>query len=453
MNAVYTYVENGNVSVPILFGNKPEVEEYVRNLLKNETNVSIDLSPLDKPSNSTHVVVATFNAKATSDLSVDNKTATEEIIAEYYDKGYQRTDALICKLERKGYDVDKSAVTRYIDIQSAKKYEKELNAKSTLTVNELMLKYYNKGYTTINNLFNKLRYLGYDNIEREDVDKFIKESSTEVLYETKNQEQQFNSQQLGVVGEHTIYDRLTKLFPKLIVESTGKNAHVADIHMTDEKYNIKYVFEIKNKTTLTADDLNKFERDLLTMKNDGYRIVGIFISLKCNIPKYGSCNIQRDKCYLSEEFTSDENIKLLIEMYKTILKPLPQQQPVEYIIPENIKQLLYRLKSEYKTLNDQRDMYIQQIQFNNQSNENMHKLLSKLELQKHFINFINQEFIDIEDEETVHETIMDIEEEKLRDYIRATAKSNIRKSDLIEMFPTITKLKTMLLKDIITEYK
>lgn len=408
MKAVYTYIENGKVEVPVLFGNKPEVEDYIRNLLKNETNVRIDLSPLDQKSDSTHVMVATFDDKTTSDLSEDDKTTS--------------------------------------DLSNNNSINEEIN-------DSIIDKYYNKGYTSVRSLFNKLRDEGYDNINREDVDSYFYTKKSEISIESKNQQLQINSQKLGVIGEQTIYDRLRKLFPKLIVESTGKNAHVADIHMTDEKYNIKYVFEIKNKTSLTAEDLNKFERDLLTMKNDKYRIVGIFISLRCTIPRYGNCNIQRDKCYLSEEFTSDENIKLIVEMYKVILKPLPRQEPVEYIIPENIKQLLYQLKSEYKTLSNQKDMYLQQIQFNNQSNENMHKLLSKLELQKHFINFINQEFKDIEDEDTVQETIKDIEEEKLRSYIKATAKSNIRKSDLIEMFPRITKLKTMLLKDIIAEYK
>lgn len=418
MKAVYTYVENGKVEVPILFGNKPEVEDYIRDLLKNETNVKIDLSPLDKKSDSTHVMVATFDDKTTSDLSEDDKTTSDLL------------------------EDDKTTS------------EESNNISINEEINDLIIdKYYNKGYTSIRSLFNKLRDDGYDNINREDVDSYFYMKKSDISIESKNQQLQINSQKLGVVGEQTIYDRLRKLFPKLIVESTGKTAHVADIHVTDEKYKIKYVFEIKNKTSLTAEDLNKFEKDLSSMKNDKYRIVGIFISLRCDIPRYGNCNIQRDKCYLSEEFTADENIKLIVEMYKVILKPLPRQEPIEYIIPENIKHLLYQLKSEYKTLNDQKDMYIQQIQFNNQSNENMHKLLSKLELQKHFINFINQEFKDIEDEDTVRETIEDIEEEKLRNYIKVTAKSNIRKSDLIEMFPRITKLKTMLLKDIIMEYK
>ena len=428
METVAVYIENGEVVVPTLFGNKPIVAEYIRHILeiRGLVLVDMDLSLLDTAETEYVTVARYYKHLSTFEESSPDSEAFEPVAIN---------------------GTTKPVVEPVTINGTTKPVEKKFADKNKL------MELYEDGYNDIDSLMQELQREGYYN-KKFDIELFLK-SMSEVTstFEESDFEPVKTSKQLGIDGELQIYQLLQKLFPKFVVEQKGNVAHSADIHMTDDKHKIRYVFEVKNKTALTGEDINKFERDLDTLRCDKYRIIGIFISIRSNIPIYGECNIQSDRCYLSSSYCTEENIKLIVEVYDRLLKPLPKAEKVEYIIPENIKQLLMQLKSEYKTIDSQKDMYLQQIKFNNESNEMMHSLLSKVELQKHFINFINKEFLDVLDVEDVAEVVKEDEETRLREYLSSKSASSIRKKDILEEFPNMDKLKTMLLKDIIAEYR
>lgn len=265
----------------------------------------------------------------------------------------------------------------------------------------------------------------------------------------------YASTHLGVMGESNVTDRLTKLFPKMLIEHVSSTPHVGDIHMSDLKRNIKFMIEVKNKTSLTKEDIDKFESDLtnVTEKTD-LRVIGVFLSLRSTIPRFGSCVIQHDRCYLAQSYTSDEALTMIVDVYRSLFHPIETTtEKVEYVVPDNVKELLFRLKNEHQSLASMRSMIEQQLQFNVTSSENMRNLLMKLDLQKQLIMFIDRSFGEIIDEDVRHEVVVANDEEQLREYINSTPVKQIRKAYITEHFSTVNGLNRMKLADIITRYR
>lgn len=262
--------------------------------------------------------------------------------------------------------------------------------------------------------------------------------------------------ELGSSGENLVYNLVVKSFPtyeNILVSST---AHVADIHSADLNNNIMYVYEIKNKKSLTAEDIDKFDRDLQALSKiyPDHKIIGVFISLNCPIPKIGHLQIDFDKCYLSEDYVNEECLKLVISMYSTIFSRMERpSNKVNYEIPSSVFRLLAEIRSQYNSLIASKDMYEEQLKMNKRSSAFMHDLLAKTEVQISFINYINDEFKDVLDSNDAHQELKNIDEDKLREYIRSTPRSKITKKHILETYPSITRLKMMKLGDILMEFK
>lgn len=255
--------------------------------------------------------------------------------------------------------------------------------------------------------------------------------------------------ELGDIGESIIFNHLQSLFPKLELRLVSATSHVADIHLIDENTNTCFVFEVKNKTALTRDDLSKFDSDLENIRTrqlyTNMSIVGVFVSLRAPIPRYGDCFISNDVCYLSQNFLSDECLYMVIDMYRNIvrkLKPKTEKKTIAYQIPENVYTLIARLRSEYSSLNTSREYYMKQIEINRQSSGMMQELLCKTDIQLQFIDFINREFSDVIDVVNVQSD----DETRLREYLQTNKR--VLKKDLISMFPSMTILRNMKLDEI-----
>ena len=260
---------------------------------------------------------------------------------------------------------------------------------------------------------------------------------------------------IGDEGEEFVYELITQSFPtfeNIIVSST---AHVADIHSKDLSNNVLYVYEVKNKKHLTAEDVDKFGRDLEEMKKQepNLKVIGIFVSLLCPIPKIGYLSIDFDRCFLSENYVNTNCLSLVVSMYSRIFSRIEKPtERVNYEVPVAVYKLLSELRNQYTDLVNNKQMYEEQIQMNKKSTAFMHELLAKTNVQISFVNYINNEFGDLLETQDAQENLRNIDEDKLCEYIKSTPRSKITKKHILDTFPSITRLKTMKLADIITAY-
>ena len=106
---------------------------------------------------------------------------------------------------------------------------------------------------------------------------------------------------LGLIGEEDIVDNLNVDFPNMFVRHVSNISHQCDIHVEDPISNILYMIEVKNKISITKEDIDKFESDV--DKSENKRTIGLFISLNCeNIPgkisQTNPFNIDSNKIYM-----------------------------------------------------------------------------------------------------------------------------------------------------------
>ena len=272
---------------------------------------------------------------------------------------------------------------------------------------------------------------------------------------------QYSSYNLGKFGEQAVLAIIEKVRPAFDSNLVSATGHVADIHSIDYKNNIQYVFEIKYKSKITKEDVNKFVRDIENIQKSElsqYKVIGFFISLNSDvIPSIGNLSISRDKIYITRNYFSENMLNLIfqfVETYISIYNEIPESNTthVKYELSSNVLELLVKLRSEYASLTKEMELYTQ-MKINTEQNLNsIYELMSKVTLKEQFIRFINNEFSDVLPE--IKEDISSNEEYKLREYIQSHKKKSIKKRDLIKLFPSMmTKISSMTLNDILAEYK
>lgn len=283
---------------------------------------------------------------------------------------------------------------------------------------------------------------------------------------------------LGHIGEESVAEIIGNIRPEFettVVSSTG---HVADIHATDLKNNIKYIFEIKLKQNITKNDVDKFEFDIKHIKEseskNSYQIVGIFVSLNSDkIPSIGNLLVSKDKIYLTRKYFSENILDLIFRLVETYYVSLfnaqinssigggttsgisssqPIPQIVKYEVPPNVLQLIVQLRAEYISLTREMELYTSIKSSSEQNLLSVQELISKLVVKQQFIKFINEEFGDILP--IVKDDLITSDEDELRNYILSNKRKDIKKKDLLAKFPTLqTKIASMKIEDLINEYK
>ena len=284
---------------------------------------------------------------------------------------------------------------------------------------------------------------------QEDIDNMIKEDDELCGKLVKS------NVELGKTGEEYVYDLILKAFPRFENILVSETSHVADIHSVDVNNKLMFVYEVKNKKGLTVEDINKFDRDLKLLKrcHPNYKVIGIFTSLNVPIPKIGHVGIEFDRCYLSEGYVSIECLKLVIGMYTAIFSKVEKpKEKVNYEIPTSVYKLLSELRSQYVDLTSAQEIYKEQLEMNKKSSSFMMDLLAKTNIQIHFINFINNEFKDVLDNEEAQAELNNMDEERLREYIKSTPRSKITKKYILETYPSISRLRKMKLQEILDEF-
>lgn len=258
----------------------------------------------------------------------------------------------------------------------------------------------------------------------------------------------YSSYALGKMGENEIYEMFRRTFPKFETTLTNDVSHAGDLQVHDPISKITYLVEVKNKKTLTANDITKFEDDITRLKSTSAKVVGIFLSLNSPIPKYGEMAVDLGHVYLSQHYVTPECIELAIDMFSKIVGDRMEGgsgQAVQYEIPKNVYTLVGQLQLQYHSLQRDKEDCELQIDQNGKSTQRMIAMLARIQLKLEFISFLNKEFKDVTGRQEV--SMIEIEETKLRNYL--AMHSNPRKKDLIEMFPMLaTRLQALTLTNI-----
>ena len=299
-----------------------------------------------------------------------------------------------------------------------------------------------------------------DNVTKviEDEPTILKDEPTilkDDIIESKNT---ISSKEKGVIGEEAVCSLIRKINPKLDVILVSSTGHLADIHVIDYKNNIKYIVEVKYKQIITRDDIVKFEKDVESMKkSDNNKIVGLFLSINSdNIISIGRYHIDFDMIYLTSKFINEQTLSMIFDIisleYKlSKVKQKHDETNIKYEIPPNVLHLIAQLQAEYTSINHEKETYLSMKHNTERNLCFIQELLGKLVLKEQFIKLINDEFNDILP--IVSVSVSDNEENKLREYISTTNKKDIRKKNLLTMFPVLsTQLGSMKLQDIFTKY-
>ena len=296
--------------------------------------------------------------------------------------------------------------------------------------------------------------------KKETIDISSKENQSNALPVQRKAQNQ-SSYDIGAMGEQEVLEMIKTIRPKFETTLVSSTGHVADIHSIDHHHHIKYIFEIKHKQHITKDDVNKFKDDVTSMQQSETlnTIIGVFISLNSDtIPLIGNILINKSTIYLTKKYFTVESLSILFKMIETYFvcidtknKTEQKRNKVTYVIPDNALALLVRLQTEYALLNEEKKILVDMKENTEQNANYIQNLLGNILLKQEFISFINNEFKDILP--NVADSITVSEETRLREYLRKTAKSNVKKRDLLNMFPTMkTKLSAMYLPDILKEF-
>lgn len=265
----------------------------------------------------------------------------------------------------------------------------------------------------------------------------------------------YSSYALGKMGEGEIFEMLRKTFPRFETILTNDVAHSGDIQMHDPINDVTYLIEVKNKQSLTSNDISKFEDDISRLKQSTPRTIGVFLSLNSPIPKYGEMAVDLNHIYLSRNYVSPECIELAIDMFGKLLSPSIEggnnqpEKEVQYEIPKNVYTLVGQLQLQYYSLQRDKEDCELQIDQNGKSTQRMITMLARIQLKLEFITMLNREFKTVTKQQDVN--MLDIEETKLRKYIELH--SHPKKKDLIDNFPLLaTRLQALTLKNILMKY-
>ena len=266
-----------------------------------------------------------------------------------------------------------------------------------------------------------------------------------------------SSQQLGVIGERYVLELLQSIKPQNETILVSSMPHVADLHSIDYINNIFWVIEVKNKSNLTPEDVDKFRRDLERMTqqhaNDKLKCIGLFLSLRStSIPKIGDLYINGNEVYLSKSYFTPETVKIVfnfVEQYQNLLNaknagastepPDPRSTTTATIRPaftaEDLE-LLALLNTEYQHLTRDIELYTS-IRSNCSANlQHIEELATTARMKQRLIYCLNRQLSSSDD--IIDRTTENIQYNAFIDYIKTQSnKNNIKKTLILQRFPAL----------------
>ena len=208
--------------------------------------------------------------------------------------------------------------------------------------------------------------------------------------------------------------------------------------MIDNKTNIKYIFEIKNKQSITANDITKFVSDVKNMNDEIHKTYGIFISLNTdNVPKKGSYLFERENnlIYLGKKYVSKEVlsiiIKQLIPIKENITKTSYTIVKHSYEIDKEKLELILNIKKQSSEMKNIYETICKEIEINGESRKNLMNIKESVE--SYMIRLK-----DLSDTLTLNDSETDVQKQneikQMKEYIRKNKRS-FKKEELKKEFP------------------
>lgn len=258
----------------------------------------------------------------------------------------------------------------------------------------------------------------------------------------------------GKVGEEYIMDIISKVRPTFEINNVASTGHLGDLHVIDNRNKIKYIVEVKNKSTVTYYDVDKFRHDM-----EGYPYeFGIFVSLLSDrIPDIGDCAIDSNVIFITKKYVTEESFKLIFDYFTMIYlmrsgcgtsddKVVMQR----YIISPNVYSLFTTLKTYQKRIQDETTTLSKVKESLISGATQLDMTLCEQANVKTLINKIFDELSMIHDMDSV---VIEAQHKELKAYIQSRKKSQIHKTDLLNEFPLLrTELGSLNLEDIIQQY-
>ena len=262
-----------------------------------------------------------------------------------------------------------------------------------------------------------------------------------------------SSQQLGVIGEHYVLELLQQIKPRNETILVSTMPHVADLHSIDYINNIFWVIEVKNKSNLTPEDVDKFKRDLERMTqqhaNDKLKCIGLFLSLRStSIPKIGDLYVDGNEIYLSKTYFTPETVKIVfnfVEQYQTLLNAKNNSTTLTGGNTETTSrpaftaedlELLALLNTEYQHLTRDIELYTS-IRSNCSANlQHVEELTASARMKQRLIYCLNRQLSASDD--IIDRTTESIQYNAFIDYIKTQSnKNNIKKTLILQRFPAL----------------
>ena len=260
----------------------------------------------------------------------------------------------------------------------------------------------------------------------------------------------------GADGENYVLNLIQSIRNDFEMHKVSFTGHVADIHAIDYNSNppIKYVVEVKNKKTISHDDLIKYDKDINGMQNEEFIIIGIFLSLESEyIPSIGEYKISQKSVYLTKKYINKECLSVIFN-YMPLLQAckkcnISTESLMNYIIPENVYNLAYTLKTYSNKISEQIKLLEKIKESSLQNIKDIETVIINYTISNDLVNEIKS-LLNL----PKYDAQLSMEEKArngLHNYLKEN--KNWRKSVLIEKFPILkTELASMKKNDIIEKY-
>ena len=283
-----------------------------------------------------------------------------------------------------------------------------------------------------------------ESLNQESAVKEIMDELTENLDEKPTVKLVKSSYYRGVIGENGIQQIIHSVRPEFDIIDTHRQPHSADIHVVDPATKLRYIVEVKNKLTIKKQDIEKFVDDVsrARAKYLDEAVVGLFVSISANsICKKGSkITIERNNMiYLPKSFVTEdilETIFTLMPSYVNIIdKSLAGDVP-EYVRGERYNSLLCKLRAEYTSLEEEKEMCKRMHSRAMEEMSDASKHHGRILLKQSIIELLNEEVRSFAPK-IVKTNMGATREQQFREFILSiTRRTNMpSKKDLMSMFP------------------
>ena len=290
-----------------------------------------------------------------------------------------------------------------------------------------------------------------------DMKRIIQPPPTTIIHQNITNDERFNtmmttnnnknsSQGLGVIGENYVLETLQHIKPSNETLLVSTMPHVADLHSIDYINNLFWVIEVKNKSNLTPEDVDKFKRDLVRMSqqhaNDKLKVIGLFLSLRStSIPKIGELYISGNEIYLSKTYFSAESLKIVfnfVESYQQLFSPTANIQDQQVITSFDSKslELLALLNTEYQHLTRDLELY-DSMRSNCSTNlQHIEELTISARMKQRLIYCLNRQISSNDD--VIDKSTEDVQYNSFIEYVKQQpTKAAIQKKVILNRFPAL----------------